>query len=187
MPRTPGRTRSLAACQTSPVGFTLIEMLITIAVLVIGLILMISLAHLQRQTSADDLTRDLLRKLNVVMSQYIVRNQGRPPAITGFAPLAGGEERDLQSAARSNNIQFVRALKLQQDLSAGVFSALPISIYDEVNLRDAWGQPIVFMAGMHPLIGTAPLDKPFFFSAGPDRRYLTREDNLYSYEDAGVR
>jgi hypothetical protein len=29
-------------------------------------------------------------------------------------------------------------------------------------------------------------DRPFFVSAGPDRRFLTREDNLYSYEE-GVR
>ena len=25
-------------------------------------------------------------------------------------------------------------------------------------------------------------NKPFFFSAGPDQRYLTADNNLYSYE-----
>jgi hypothetical protein len=51
-----------------------------------------------------------------------------------------------------------------------------------MELDDAWGGPVVFMAHQHPSIGMAPGDRPFFFSAGPDGRYLSREDNLYSYE-----
>ncbi len=49
-------------------------------------------------------------------------------------------------------------------------------------LRDAQGSPIVFLQRMHPSIGMELDDRPFFFSAGLDRKYLTREDNLYSYE-----
>ena len=29
-------------------------------------------------------------------------------------------------------------------------------------------------------------DRSFFFSAGPDRKYLTRQDNLYSYESDAI-
>ena len=63
-------------------------------------------------------------------------------------------------------------------------SEFPVSVYDDSGLRDAWGSPIVFMPAKHPWVGTAPRDKVyFFFSAGPDRDYLTRDDNLYSYEE----
>ncbi len=71
-------------------------------------------------------------------------------------------------------------------MSSDTFSGLPDSIYDEAALRDAWGTPIVFMPAMHPAIGMAPRNGRFFFSAGPDRRFLTQEDNLYSYEEAEV-
>jgi hypothetical protein len=66
---------------------------------------------------------------------------------------------------------------------------MPLSVYDHRTLRDAWGSPIVLMPGQHSLIGLAPSragqDQYFFFSAGPDRKYLTRDDNLYSYEAVG--
>ena len=42
------------------------------------------------------------------------------------------------------------------------------------------------MPSKHPLVGTAPNDRFFFFSAGPDRLYLTQGDNLYSYEDLSL-
>jgi hypothetical protein len=59
-----------------------------------------------------------------------------------------------------------------------------VSMYDEVHIKDAWGRPIVLMSGMHPAVGMAAGNKPFFFSAGADQRYLTREDNLYSYDSS---
>ena len=76
----------------------------------------------------------------------------------------------------------MRTLKSQMDLASGVFSDLSIANYNEVNVLDAWGSPIAYMPSQHPLIGMAAGDRSFFFSAGPDRRYLTRQDNLYSYE-----
>jgi hypothetical protein len=75
----------------------------------------------------------------------------------------------------------VRALKSQHDLSTA-FADVSIAIYDEVAIRDAWGSPVVFMPHQHPAIGMATSDAFFFVSAGPDRQYLTRQDNLYSYE-----
>ena len=67
-------------------------------------------------------------------------------------------------------------------LAGGPFNDLSIANYNEVNVLDAWGSPIVYMPSQHPLIGMAAGDRSFFFSAGPDRKYLTRQDNLYSYE-----
>jgi hypothetical protein len=85
-----------------------------------------------------------------------------------------------------NNRQLVQFFKSQKALSDKAFRDLPLSIYDEATVRDAWGMPIVFMPRMHRQIGMAPGQPWFFFSAGPDRQYLTRDDNQYSYEALGA-
>src|SRR4051812_11099961 len=224
-------------------GFTLIEMLTTVAVLIIVLGLMVSLARYVRDRSAQQLTRQALRNLETLMSEYADHNAGHLPAVDPILPPEAGaavlaprlpttvpavpiaiDEAALAEAARRNNLQYVAALKrdylkrhaklpLQAphetaDVSAhaspgggsgasgspDVFdpfeqSQIPVSIYDHRTLRDAWGSPIVFMPNQHQLIGLAPSragqDQYFFFSAGPDRKYLTRDDNLYSYEATG--
>lgn len=164
-------------------GYTLIEMLTTVAVLVIVLGLMVSLARYVRVRSSTELTKDLLRKLDGLMAQYLARNGGQLPAVP---PLIAGpqapDEAVLARNARQNNEAFVRSLSRQNDLSGKEFAGLSIATYDRVNIRDAWGNPIVLMASLHPAIGMAPQNRFFFFSAGPDRQYLTRADNLYSYE-----
>jgi hypothetical protein len=158
-------------------------MLATVAALIIVLGLMVSLARYVRDRSANVLTKDLLLKLDLVMAEYQKDNDGQLPPVAPFQTGAGVlDEATIEQGARKNNQEFVRCLRRQQDLSTGVFNNLPISIYDEVTLRDAWGTPIVFMPQMHPAVGMAPHNRFFFFSAGPDRQFLTREDNLYSYE-----
>src|SRR5437667_11857331 len=57
-----------------PLGFTLIEMLTTVAVLVIVLGLMVSLARDVRNRSAERLTKDLLRRLDLLVAQYKARS-----------------------------------------------------------------------------------------------------------------
>lgn len=213
-------------------GFTLIEMLVTVAVLIILLGLMVSLARYVRNRSAELLTKDLLLQLDELAREYAQRT-GQP--LAPLAPLApvtplvepGVEtpsEASLQAAARKNNADVVRLLRGQIGLPrrpddapgealgeapgnapgtspadgrvrqrsgerpARRFGELPISLYDEVTLRDAWGSPIAYMPAQHPAIGLPPRDRPsFFFSAGPDGKYLTRDDNLYSYEVSGAR
>ena len=88
-------------------------------------------------------------------------------------------------AALANARDFVAALKLDRAFADGPLQDLPLSVYDEIVLRDAWGSPIVFMPAKHRWVGTAPAGRYFFFSAGPDRQFLTQDDNLYSYEPAG--
>jgi len=190
-----------AACSR---GYTLVEFFVTIAVLVIVLGLMVDLANRVRRNSADRLTRQLLQRLAALMQDYADRNDGQlPPVTTLVAPnSAVPDEATLQLTARRNNADVVRILRGQFDLSHAsttnptardvlrarpqdVFAGLPLSLYDEVTLRDPWGNPIVFMPGQHPLLGMAPGDHFFFFSPGPDRKYLTRDDNLYSYEETG--
>ena len=177
-------------------GFTLIEMLTTVAVLVIVLGLMVSLARDVRNRSAERLTKDLLRRLDLLVAQYKQRNlkslspdeQKAYPVVhplLGQDPIDIGDEAKQRENALANNRELIRTLKSQVDLSAGPFSDLSIANYNEVNLLDAWGSPIVYMPHQHPLVGMAAGDSGFFFSAGPDRRYLTRQDNLYSYEGTG--
>src|SRR5437762_12966239 len=55
-------------------AFTLIEMLTTVAVLVIVLGLMVSLARDVRNRSAERLTKDLLRRLDLLVAQYKARS-----------------------------------------------------------------------------------------------------------------
>jgi hypothetical protein len=96
------------------------------------------------------------------------------------------DEVALQRTALINNRQFVQFFRAHKGLPGKAFRDLPLSIYDEATVRDAWGTPIVFMPAMHRQIGMAPGNEWFFFSAGPDRQYLTRDDNQYSYEALGV-
>jgi len=171
-------------------GFTLVEMLTTVAVLVIVLGMMVSLARDVRTRSAERLTADLLRLLDSLVAQYRVRSlKGLPEAQARLYPIvhplidsAAPEEAQLRANAMLNNSELVRTLKSQVDLSGTAFSDLSIANYNEVNVLDAWGSPIVYMPHQDPLVGMASGDRSFFFSAGPDRKYLTRQDNLYSYE-----
>lgn len=162
-------------------------MLTTVALLIIVLGLMVSLARYVRRRSADELTRKMLSNLQAAMMEY-VRQNGTPSIAPLLDSKEGGaavDEAALQRAALVNNRQLVQLLRLHKGLSDKAFRDLPLSLYDEATLRDAWGTPIVFMPTMHRLIGMAPGNEWFFFSAGPDRQYLTRDDNHYSYEGLG--
>jgi hypothetical protein len=173
--------------------------------------LMVSLARFVRDRSANSLSRDVLAQLSLQLDAYMAHNHDQLPAVTplveGDGPLP--DEETLARAARKNNQEIVAALKNDArtrfgttnpspnaDPSNDLFGRLPVAMYNNAALHDAWGNPIVFMAGMHPQIGMAPQrnpqvgqppkDAPFFFSAGPDQKYDTRDDNLYSYESLPV-
>ena len=179
-------------------GFTLIEMLTTVAVLIIVLGLMVSLARNVRNQSAQQLTRQLLRQLGVLMNEYADASGRQLPPVTPIiepGAFLQPEEPAIALLAKRNNEEFVRALRPElARLEArradrgtpSVVGQLPVAAFDGVTLRDAWGSPIVFMPTQHRWIGMAPKNRQgetfFFFSAGPDRKYLSRDDNLYSYE-----
>jgi prepilin-type N-terminal cleavage/methylation domain-containing protein len=185
-------------------GFTLIEMLTSVAALVIVLGLMIGLSRYVRKRSAQTLTKNLLRQLDGVVTEYARRHDQALPAVAPFPPeqfvaavsanSPGGKlpadppaaaDRDmLRRAAADNNHDLLAILKKEKNLAERLLAELPKSVYDKVELRDAWGSPVVFMPTKHPWVGTAPRDKAYFlFSAGPDRDYFTPVDNLYSYEE----
>ncbi len=180
----------------NPRAYTLVEVLTTVAVLIILLGLMVSLARYVRDRSANLLTQELLQRLDELARTYQHTNAGALPAVPAILTPQDlrGSEPSVRVTARLNNVKFVDAMSaeiahsglLENSRIKGGFGDLPLP--NGRLLADAWGNPIVFMPTQHPAIGMAP-PKPggttqsyFFFSAGPDGRYLTREDNLYSYE-----
>src|SRR5438270_7231739 len=88
-------------------GFTLIEMLTTVAVLVIVLGLMVSLARDVRTRSADRLTKDLLRRLDELVRQYQSRlprtlapeERGKYPIVRPLFDALPGDEPHLRENA----------------------------------------------------------------------------------------
>ena len=104
------------------------------------------------------------------------------PIVQPFIGIGPFDEIQLQENAIQNNKDLVRALRSSIDLGGTAFKELSIATYNEATIVDAWGSPIVYMPQQHPAVGMAATNRSFFFSAGPDRKYLTRQDNLYSYE-----
>ena len=180
-------------CRT---GFTLIELLIAACLLVIILGLAVSLSRHVRAQSARVLTSDLLARMERMLDAFL--SEHSMDALDGVVPLIGSEaghggslvvdEALLLRRAIRNNREWLRLLTesvpVEVASSPEMLGQLSLSVYDPryPSLRDAWGTPIVFVRRTHPELGMAPRDAPFFLSAGPDRRFLTVADNLYSYE-----
>ncbi len=181
------RDNTLATEVASPRGryraFTIVELLIVIAVLIIVLGMMTNLARSVRVGYATDVTKDLLRQLDIAVTQYRERFD-RVPDVTPLVPNEGSyDDTILRKNALLNNRQIVATLA-SGFLPPGVLTEQPITIYNNGQLRDAWGTPIAFLPRFDRQIGMALRDRPFFVSAGPDRKFLTLEDNFYSYEGA---
>src|SRR5438046_7693469 len=93
-------------------GFTLVEMLTTVAALVILLGLMVSLARDVRRRSATELSNEILARLDDLMGQYAQKNDGRLPAAE--AVIVGHEvadEQGIRTAAWKDNEDTVKALR----------------------------------------------------------------------------
>jgi prepilin-type N-terminal cleavage/methylation domain-containing protein len=183
---------SIAPRRPRPGGFSLIEMLATVAALVIVLGLMVSLARYVRRQASDQFTKQLLSQLDVVMQRYYGRYQA-VPAVPAFIRTTEAKANDtlpkesvLQEAASVNNRAIVAALQVEARRYPAEFADLPQSFFVGDTLPDAWGTPIVFMPALHPAVGMAMKDAPFFLSAGPDLKFHTIEDNLYSYEEGNA-
>ncbi len=162
-------------------GFTLIEMLTTIAALVIVLGLMVSLSRHVRSRSAQRLTGDLLQNLDRLMSQYQRETGELPPVDPALPQDRPFTEDTLRATAPANNRSFIQHLRGAHNLT-DAFTGLSVSYFDGQSILDAWGHPIVFVPGHNPHLGMAPGGRFFFVSPGPDGKFFTREDNLYSYE-----
>jgi len=173
-------------------SFTLIEMLTTVAALVIVLGLMVSLARYERRRSAENFTRDdILARLDALLARKeVIENKALQEALAdpAIAPrllrpsARDPEEPVLQLNAARNNTEFVKVFKTY--VGPRAFNEFPLSLYNPNanTLVDAWGTPIVFMPAGALNVGISPQSRSFFLSAGPDRKFSSVVDNLYSYE-----
>jgi len=166
-------------------------MLTTVAALVIILGLMVSLARYERRRSAENFTRDdVLARLDSLLARHdIVQNKALQAALADphmvprlIYSTRDPEEPVLQHNAKLNNEEFVKTFK--RFVGPKVFDDIPLSLYNPTanTLVDAWGTPIVFMPAGALNVGISPQNRSFFLSAGPDRKFSSVVDNLYSYE-----
>ncbi len=172
-------------------AFTVVELSVTVFVLMIAFGLAVNLGNRVRGDATDALARRRLRLLTALMDRYVAAHGGAvpavPPLVADVGPAAAATEAAAQAAARRNNAAVLACVAAVADPAARsavaeLFDAPPGRFPTE--LDDPWGSPIVYLPRQNPLVGMARDDRPFFVSAGPDRRFLTRQDNLYSYEDA---
>src|SRR6478735_9290133 len=92
-------------------AFTLIEMLTTVAILIIVLGMMVSLAREVRRKSAEQLTKELLVQLDE-LTQSFKQRKGRLPNVPLIMPAADAkaEEAKVRAEARLNNEALVNEL-----------------------------------------------------------------------------
>src|SRR6185295_14335976 len=98
-------------------AFTLVEMLTTVALLIIVLGLMVSLARYVRSRSAEDLTRRILLNLHTAMLDY-TRQYGAPSIKPFIEGSWTADEGSLGKSADLNNRQVVQFLSMRKELSA---------------------------------------------------------------------
>ena len=168
-------------------GLSLSELLLVLLGLGLVLGLVVSLARRVRREASHRLAERVLIDLERSLAAYAAANGGAVPAVVALLPGDRAEPPAAEVAARAlrNNRQIVAALDLRRSGHDGdALDALGL-LFDGETLRDPYGTPIAFLAGFDPRVGMAGGDRPFFVSAGPDGDFLTRGDNLYSYEAAG--
>lgn len=190
-------------------GLAVRELLLIVAILTIAFGVIVSLARRVRSEAAYSLVQRELLELEDALAGY--RRQFHqlpevPPLVAPAAPAPAGaaapgevpasapaaqairlgpdDETDLRQRAIIQNRALVRALGVGARGGAdnSPLGAVSAQMFDGSLLLDPWGGPIAYLASGLPQIGTATGDAPFFFSAGPDGLFLTRDDNVYSYE-----
>src|ERR671913_506549 len=112
-------TSNLQRQTSSNNAFTLIEMLATVAALVIVLGLAVSLARYVRRQASGQLTKDLLSRLDELTRRDVDRYDTLPP------------EAELQKNAVDNNKAYVKAARVEARRRADEFGNLPPSFYDD--------------------------------------------------------
>jgi hypothetical protein len=192
-------------------GLAVRELLLIVAILTVAFGLMVSLARRVRAMAAFSLVQSELLELEDALAAYhrefgkypdvpplvpptTAAPAGSPspsPAVsvaavsgTGTVTMGPEHERLLLENARVQNQALVRVLGigLEAEERSSTLGGVSAMMFDGTSLMDPWGRPIAYLAAGRPEIGTAAGDLPFFFSAGPDGLYLTRDDNVYSYE-----
>ena len=172
-------------------AFTVLELLTVLAFLVVMMGLMVSLARYVRSNSAVELTRRVLGELAVAQMNYTNIDTNKNTNIVT------NTNTNIDTNTSSDTTPDTHALPAKLDETAVQQYLVRISntrvrqlleraslIPPDPVIRDAWGNAILLVPRQHDQLGMAPRNDPFFISAGPDGKYLTLDDNLYSYEQS---
>ena len=205
----PAPETSRLCCRTRTAGFVLVEILLIAAVLWIAIGLLISLSRHVRSRSAESDTARMLWKAHLALSRAqsaqastdgatgIVSSStvaeasavGGLPKPLGLDELAIASPKTVRQTLDGHNRVLVHALlqsmpddEANDPRSQVAWARLSRSMFDGQTLRDAWGTPVVLARGDDQRLGLAPGRRDYCLSAGPDRNFLTRDDNLYSFE-----
>ena len=170
-------------------GLALREIVLIAALLTVVFGLIVSLSRGVRSEAAHSLVRRELLELEDALAAYVT-DFGNLPQLLPLVPpdhpqeLAAGDESWLGQRAMEQNKALVRALGVgaREDGAQSPLSGVSAMMFDGSSLLDPWGRPIVYLPSGRGEFGTAANNAPFFLSAGPDGRLLTRQDNVYSYE-----
>ena len=152
----------------------------------IALALMVGTARHVRSASANELTRKRMLALADAAGKAISR--GVDPTLPMSEVLVTDAEARLQQFALRSSLRVDQALNDRGSATATpamtprLATAIVAATVGRPELDDAWGRPIALMPRQEPSIGMAPDDGPFLVSAGPDGRFLTLSDNIYSYD-----
>jgi hypothetical protein len=124
---------------------------------------------------------ELTRKRMVALTQATgdLLQRGIDPCLPITFPATSSTDANLEE----NLTRFASesSRNLGQTLSKHADSIL-VQAIGTPELRDAWGRPMALLPQQFPVVGMAPDDGPFLVSAGPDGRFLTLSDNIYSYD-----
>lgn len=166
-------------------GLGLIELLTLVSILMVALALMVGTARHVRSASSTELTRKRMLALADAAGAAIAR--GIDPTLPVSAPVAGGgQEERFQRFALQSSVRLDAAIATRREAKADsarpIANAIAAAAAGRPELDDAWGRPIALIPRQEPQLGMAPDDGPFLVSAGPDGRFLTLSDNIYSYD-----
>jgi hypothetical protein len=148
-------------------GITRLSFVVLVAALSLTLAFVVALARHVRTTSADELTRERIIACAEQVRDWL--------STAGTLDL----ERPVLSGSGDEEA-YLRQFAMNQGRAAARSSGRVTA--DLTGWRDAWGTPLLLLAGQHSQLGIAPGDAPFLLSAGPDRTFLSKSDNLYSYD-----
>lgn len=146
-------------------AFTMLELVTACAGLVVILGLTVSLARYVRSNASLSAAREQLADLDRHLAL-----KGMPQDLPMFAE--GMTLQDEQEMPET-----IRVMARQNADRWATHFGLPASA-----CFDPWGMPIVLIRKAHPNLGMAPRLRPFLMTAGPDNKYFTLADDIYSYE-----
>lgn len=176
-------------------GFTLVEMMVVVAVLVILFGIGIAIGPEIIDAGEEQLTIGTMRSLEGILEDYTSR-VGAPVNNVGDFPRDwSGTIYEITSAGEAEDKsiqQFYIATKAIPDIEQGTYASMPTTLFtEEDEIIDGWQVPLIYCATTESTgnyFSFLPTyDRPFFASAGADGLWGNgtdedSEDNIYSYQ-----